>query len=213
MAITGKYYANAVDQAFTGKINVASDALKMLLLATSDIANTGSHVHYSDISADELATGNGYTVGGATLTSVTHTVTTGSSWATQWAATTAEAVGALVRPATANGYLYVCTTAGTTGSTAPTWPTAVNATVTDGTVTWACVGEAIWQLSSAAVQWTAPAGNTLAAVAAAIYDSTPGSAATDPLITAEDFGGTISATGSTYTISPPAVGWAYLTLA
>lgn len=32
--------------------------------------------------------------------------------------------------------IYVCTTAGTSGTTEPTWPDSDNATVTDGTVTW-----------------------------------------------------------------------------
>ena len=36
------------------------------------------------------------------------------------------------------GYRYECTTAGTTGETEPAWPTEVDATVSDGTVTWTC---------------------------------------------------------------------------
>lgn len=38
-----------------------------------------------------------------------------------------------------NGHLYQCTTAGTTSSTAPTWPTG-GGTVTDGTVVWTDLG-------------------------------------------------------------------------
>lgn len=52
------------------------------------------------------------------------------------AVTTAYTVGQCVKPATANGHWYVCAVAGTSGGTAPTWPTAAGATVTDGTVTW-----------------------------------------------------------------------------
>ncbi len=51
-----------------------------------------------------------------------------------WAATTVYALNDYV---TANGNLYKVTTAGTSGSTAPTWP--ASGTVTDGTVTWAYV--------------------------------------------------------------------------
>lgn len=50
--------------------------------------------------------------------------------------TTAYVVGDLVEPATPNGYFYLCTVAGTSGGSIPTWPTGTNSTVTDGTVTW-----------------------------------------------------------------------------
>ena len=40
-----------------------------------------------------------------------------------WLASTAYALGALVKPTTYNGHKYECTTAGTSGTTEPTWPT------------------------------------------------------------------------------------------
>jgi len=52
---------------------------------------------------------------------------------------TAYSLGASVIPATANGYRYVCTTAGTTGSTVPTFGTTIGGTTTDGTVVWTLI--------------------------------------------------------------------------
>jgi hypothetical protein len=60
-----------------------------------------------------------------------------------WAASTAYAVGYNVRPVTANGLKYICTSitsTGLSGSTQPVWPTAIGATVTDNQVTWTCAG-------------------------------------------------------------------------
>lgn len=49
---------------------------------------------------------------------------------------TAIALNAYTVPATLNGRLYRCTTAGTTGTSEPAWPTAAGGAVTDGTVVW-----------------------------------------------------------------------------
>ena len=58
-----------------------------------------------------------------------------------WTASTACLVGDVIRPsAGGNGWLYRCTVAGTSGSSAPSFPTTVGATVTDGGVTWQNVG-------------------------------------------------------------------------
>ncbi len=56
------------------------------------------------------------------------------------AALTPYTVGQFLRPINAyyNGYVYKVTTGGTTGSSQPTWPTTVGATVTDGDVVWTC---------------------------------------------------------------------------
>lgn len=56
---------------------------------------------------------------------------------TGWTASTVKAVGDWVRPLSSSSlYRYECTTAGTTGATIPTFPTALGATVTDGTCVW-----------------------------------------------------------------------------
>ncbi|ROL55630.1 hypothetical protein D9V84_11270, partial [Bacteroidetes/Chlorobi group bacterium Naka2016] len=56
-----------------------------------------------------------------------------------WAASTAYSVGNIVKPTTATGYWYKCTTAGTSGTTEPTWPTQRGQTVSDNTVVWTCI--------------------------------------------------------------------------
>lgn len=76
------------------------------------------------------------------------TINTQANWADRsgalplaatWLASHAYALGAVVQPTQANGFVYTCTTAGTTSGTQPTWPipavTAVK-TVVDGGVTW-----------------------------------------------------------------------------
>lgn len=55
------------------------------------------------------------------------------------ATSTAYALGAKVKQASAASHIYQCTTAGTSGGSAPTWPTTIGATVTDGTAVWTCI--------------------------------------------------------------------------
>lgn len=57
----------------------------------------------------------------------------------------ATVIGTMVRPTTANGYVYECTTtAGAmTSLTEPTWPTTPGDTVSDGSNTWTCREENI----------------------------------------------------------------------
>ena len=76
-----------------------------------------------------------------------------------WAATTAYVVGNLVLDT--NGNTQRCTTAGTTGS-GPVWPTALGATVVDGTATWtlAAIGKAAISSATAAPTWATVVGNT-----------------------------------------------------
>lgn len=54
-----------------------------------------------------------------------------------WVASQAVVVGERRRPTVDNGFIYICTVAGTTHtSVEPTWPTTLTNTVTDGTATW-----------------------------------------------------------------------------
>ena len=62
------------------------------------------------------------------------------TYPSDWAASIAYALGDYVSATTKNGFRYECTTAGTSGTAEPTWPTTQGATVTDNTVVWTCRG-------------------------------------------------------------------------
>jgi hypothetical protein len=53
-----------------------------------------------------------------------------------WTRVTTYTLGQIIRPVTANGHSYKCTTAGTSGTSAPTFPTTLNGTVSDSGVVW-----------------------------------------------------------------------------
>ena len=56
-----------------------------------------------------------------------------------WQASQAYSLGDVVRPTTRSGYVFECTTAGTSGGSEPGgWPTTPGNTQADGTVTWTC---------------------------------------------------------------------------
>ncbi len=183
--------------------NTTADVLKVALMKATYTPNLSTNEFWSTISADEI-TGTGYVAGGATLAGVTLTLTPANTWATARASTTTYAVGAVVRPATANGYLYRCTVAGKTGSTIPTFPTALGLTVTDGTVTWSTMGADIIVLKSTPAQWT---GATFSADYAVLYAAHV-KTGISPLAALQTFGTTQSPTGQTYQVIPtPKLGW------
>lgn len=62
----------------------------------------------------------------------------GALAANDWTASTAYAADARVCQTTDDGSIFVCTTAGTSDATEPTWVETQGETTTDGTVTWTC---------------------------------------------------------------------------
>jgi hypothetical protein len=69
MAAFNKF--NALVQTFAnGTIDLATDTLKVMLTNTAPVATNSL---YGDISANELASGAGYTTGGATITTTSST--------------------------------------------------------------------------------------------------------------------------------------------
>jgi hypothetical protein len=90
-----------------------------------------------------------------------------------WIASTAYIVGDMRQPTVSNGFRYKCITAGTSGASAPTWPTSgIGSTVTDGTAVWTLIApkhattEITLALSSGALATNTPGaslalGNTV----------------------------------------------------
>jgi hypothetical protein len=181
--------------AFNKEIEWDADAIKCLLCTVS---HTVDRLHdYKDHITNEV-TGTGYTATGVALASKTLAYVAANSWAQTWVAATAYNIGDLVRPTTGNTHLYRCTVAGTShAATEPTWPTANGGTVTDNTVTWdECgVGAIMWDAGDAS--WP---NSTITARSAHIYDSTPGSDATRPLIAWINFGEDKSSSNGTFTV-------------
>lgn len=61
-----------------------------------------------------------------------------------WAASTIYTISLYRVPTVYNGHQYLVTTAGTSGTAEPTWPTTSGGTVTDGSVTWEERGLYLW---------------------------------------------------------------------
>lgn len=80
-------------------------------------------------------------IAGAPLGTIINTFSVGAI-TTVWQATTTYPAGALVVPASANGFYYQAVVGGTTGSAPPAWPTGYGVQVTDGStgLTWQNMG-------------------------------------------------------------------------
>ena len=125
-----------------------TDTFDLFTDSGQTVAFTGtlSFVHYTDLSDGTqdgvLYLGSntaGRTIEANSNPGVDNITLTPTDGITDWATAVAKVVGDRVEPTTPNGYVYECTTAGTTdASTEPTWPTTGvgTSTVSDGTVTW-----------------------------------------------------------------------------
>lgn len=192
---TGKLYASAFLSLLNKEIDLDSDTIKAMLV-TNAYAPSPSHCYKSDVTNE--VTGTGYTAGGATLTGVTVAYTAANSWSQVAAVSTAYAVGDIRRPSTGNGFLYRAAVAGTSGGSAPTWPTTVGATVVDGGVTWENIGAGAVVFDAADVSW---ASSTITARTVVIYDSTPATDATRPLIGYITLDADLSSSGGPWSVT------------
>ena len=134
MAVTSKVYHKAITSVFNEEVDWAADTIKVMLLSAYT-PSQANHQYHSDVvgAGTEVANGNGYTTGGATLTDKT------------------EAFASNVK-----------------------------------------------QFDAADVVWST---STITAAYAVVYDSTPGSSATNPVLCYVDFDGNVSSSGGNFTIA------------
>ena len=84
MAITTAVCTSFREEVIDGTHDFTSDTFKLALIVNSPAGTYGAATtNYSDMSADEVASGNGYTTGGATLSGVQQ-VTDGTAVIIDW---------------------------------------------------------------------------------------------------------------------------------
>ena len=197
---TAHIYANFLTNALAGTaVDLTADSFKVGLLGSGYTPDLTSDTFWSDISSHEI-TGTGYTAGGAAVTSPSLPLTPAASWTQLWAATTGYTYGQIIWPSSGS-LLYRCVVAGTSGGSAPTFPTVVGETVVDGSVTWAAIGDAVLVFTSSAAAWTTA---TFTASYAVIYDTT----ASDLLVVLNTFTSPQSPVAENFNVDPdPVLGW------
>lgn len=144
MAVSAKWYGLAMSSAFTKKIDLSADTIKVMLCTSSYTPDQDTHQYKSSITNE--VTGTGYTAGGFTVTGTT-----------------------------------------------PSYTGGTNTTMIDGI-------DASWTSS------------TITARYAVVYDATPGTDATRPLLCYVDFGADVSTTAGTLTLTWDTLGICSITV-
>lgn len=173
-------------------------------LHSSTLAPSLEWANVSQLTASELATGSGYTVGGKVLAGCTATYTTANSWTGIRANSAAVAVGDLLRPNPGNGFIYRVIVAGTTAASYSAWGTSTGTVVTDGTAQLELAGGGVLVLDAANPQWTTA---TFAGVRYLVLsERTSGTAASQPLLGYIDFVTDRTGQGGTFEVDFAAQG-------
>lgn len=201
-AMTARPYAAGIRAALGGGVTGGrdwdGDTLKATLHGTGYTPNYDTDA-FQSAATSELTTAGGYTAGGLALSGVTFAATAANSWGVVAATSTAYVAGQIVRPSAGNGFIYVAAVGGTSSGSAPTWPTTLYTTVVDGGVTWCCIGRGAVCLDFTDPSWATFTAGPFRYVVVA--DTTPGSAATNPLLCAFDFGSGQTGGGGTFSIA------------
>lgn len=130
------YFNNAVwsavgDTLYKGTTNV------LTLSTSTGMCGAVPFVNAADFSRQGLFLADGID---AWIIDSTDTVTRVDDTYLYWSSTTTIEEGDRYIPTAIGALYYVCTTAGITGASEPTWPTVIGNSVTDGTVVWRCEG-------------------------------------------------------------------------
>jgi hypothetical protein len=200
-------YSNFFFTLFNKETDLNSDDIRIALVTSSYTIDRIAHDYWNDVVANELATASGYTANGLALTTEAFSIIAANSWTKVAATSTAYNVGEIVRPSAGNLFVYRCSVAGTSGGSAPTWPTTVGLTVADGSVTWTCVGRSVARFTSDPAVWAAAfdAGPFRYAV---MYNRSPATDATRPLIGVITYGSDQTGGSGSFTLTPDAdAGW------
>jgi hypothetical protein len=126
------FFNDAVWSIFGSTLYKGTTAKQTLSTATG-ICGATKFVNLNDFSNPGLFIADGID---AWVVDSTDAVTQVDTRYLQWAGSTINEVGDRRVATTVGTKWFVCTVAGTTGATEPTWPTVVGNTVVDGTVTW-----------------------------------------------------------------------------
>jgi hypothetical protein len=193
MAVTARWYTLGAGHFMTAEIDwlataVNNDDIWMALMVTAYTPAIDTDEFFNVIDGDEHGETGTYAAGGKIMTIVDAAVVQDTAVSPR-ADTTAYVVGDLVRPSSANGYIYRCIVAGTSGTGEPSWTTSpgLDTEADDATLIWENVGTSYVKLDADNMQWAA---STLDADYGVIYakGGTPGT--DDFLIALIDFDGT-----------------------
>lgn len=202
MAVTTRWYPQAVGAFSDATIDWDTDTIKLALMGTGFTFND-AHDFWDDISANDYGSATGYTAGGSTI-GTRAIVETDSSALTARANSTAYVVGDVVRTATDSSRAFLCVSAGTSAASEPGGMATLGTLreITDGTVVWVNGGSAITKLDGDPVTWTTL--DQTGTKGAVVYKDTT-VATTSPLIAYIDFGTT--ETPTQITVTPPTEGY------
>lgn len=111
---------------------------------TSAFSGTLNLIHYTDLSDNPQdfvlylgSPASDRTLEATSNPGVDDITLTPTDTTDEWESSTAHTLGKLLKPTTPNGFIYKCTTAGTSDSSEPTWPVVgLGSTVVDGTCIW-----------------------------------------------------------------------------